>query len=315
MLIEKIKHKALEASGSYIEGNSHLDNGELKESIRSIKAAIMKLSVIEERLSIAAGKIKITLSADIAVDQQILHERIHQISDNKEAQNRINVLVEQNNLLTKKLEEIVEKKEVSSFQKIIGEIERNNEKIANNSIFDAPAVKESILKNKETYFYNNSISRKLFYTLEANPPQTKIEYIEKSSYNIIDVYVKINWRPDVDLITDILKNDLEIVDTNRIYNNQEIPISIAFAAKDNHSSRKLMRVLQSKPAYATFSTNNKNKHYYAWSACGTSRFRSSEKQHLCFYNIDLKEKFRVDRLEAESRGIRTKFRLTYKNNF
>jgi hypothetical protein len=97
IVLNKIKQKAIDDVGVYIEKDSTLKNNkDYSESIKMISASIVKLRVLQERQGYQNKRFYLEIEAMCSVDESELKSRIRAIQTDKSKQEQINKLQEQN---------------------------------------------------------------------------------------------------------------------------------------------------------------------------------------------------------------------------
>ncbi|PTQ91306.1 hypothetical protein [Agitococcus lubricus] len=75
--LSQVQLQAMQEAGTYIQGQTQLVNDKLDERIAQIKAAIVKVQVLNERFELTAtGQQKLSLSVRAHVDESVLQARI-----------------------------------------------------------------------------------------------------------------------------------------------------------------------------------------------------------------------------------------------
>jgi len=106
-VITSIKRAAADDAGVYIQSEKNIDNGDLSEKIKIIAASIVKINVLEERVSTTStGDIQLFVRASTDVDESILRSRIEQIKANKDKDQKISTLLRERAALIKTLHKL-----------------------------------------------------------------------------------------------------------------------------------------------------------------------------------------------------------------
>jgi len=106
-VITSIKRAAADDAGVYIQSEKNIDNGDLSEKIKIISASIVKINVLEERVSTTStGDIQLFVRASTDVDESILRSRIEQIKANKDKDQKISTLLRERAALIKTLHKL-----------------------------------------------------------------------------------------------------------------------------------------------------------------------------------------------------------------
>lgn len=106
--LEQIKLKAANEAGTYVDHTTTLhENGDLTESIQMIGASMVKLTVLDEVLSVnTQGQAVLDIKASASINEAELAKRIEILRQDKEKARQVKVLLAENESLRKELEVI-----------------------------------------------------------------------------------------------------------------------------------------------------------------------------------------------------------------
>lgn len=195
ILREKLKLKAMESVGTYVESTSVLKNQSVSENVRIISAGLVGLSNIKTKYSLTkSGEIKLQMTAKAEVNESVLDEKIKELSTNKRlAQEIEGVSAERDRLIARidELERRLKKKHISYVE--MGSILKEVEQAKVSNLGGASSI-SSFLKskssNEEMVTKNFEKDYQRFWDLESQRLVTSIDDV-KDLGNKVAVTVKI----------------------------------------------------------------------------------------------------------------------------
>ena len=114
---EQIRQKAVTEAGSYIERTQELRNDQLSETIRSIGAALVKISVIKEVMAIhSSGRAALKMTANATVDESVIMERVRRVQQDDRLAKRLRELETDNARLRTEVFSLIDRAETSQRQ-------------------------------------------------------------------------------------------------------------------------------------------------------------------------------------------------------
>lgn len=137
-ILEKIRQKAADSAGVYIQSDKSINSKGFSESIKSISASIVKFKNQKEAFDVKNGTILMTVTSTVEIDDSVLKDRIKAIQTDQKKAKLIRKLDDDNKALharLTKLEKALKNKQLSTKQiaDILNEKARINGSIVKNN--------------------------------------------------------------------------------------------------------------------------------------------------------------------------------------
>lgn len=105
-LIEKLKKRASDKAGSYIQTDKKLKNGDFKTSIKSISASIVKVLKKSESIKLKNDSIVLSIKATFDIDENVLKSRIKAMQEDENKAKLIKRLSKENESLHSRMKDL-----------------------------------------------------------------------------------------------------------------------------------------------------------------------------------------------------------------
>jgi len=234
--IEHAKRLAVEQIGTYLESDKIVNNGQLtKNEIRTYAAAVIKTTVISEKLSLLNDKttaFKVDIKA--YVDIGVLENKIKEISNDLKRKEQINSLQVENLRLLKELESIssqLQSDKTAEYktlrqrrENLLDKIELNQKSI--KMAFEKGTLLNLALKNKNTIKeYKDNIDDAFQFIADntifiIGEPQ--VRYNDSRA----DLLVDVEWK--IDNIDEVLKKLSLFYQNPRVDSSGDISILLQY---------------------------------------------------------------------------------------
>jgi hypothetical protein len=217
--LEQIKLKTANEAGHYVESTSTLhENGELTESIRTIGAAMVKLKVLEEGLTIdAEGQAVLNIKALASVDDSELAKRIEILRQDREKARQIKLLQADNESLRKELEEIRQglssKADPARVVELLTRQDQTIQRMNDNGatvtqVFERGTLLQLANHNSDALEKaKRDLDENLFAPLLRSKITAELESVEEDKGGYVAL-VRVGWLFDVKQITPVLNRYL-----------------------------------------------------------------------------------------------------------
>jgi len=228
LLTEKLKLKAMDSAGTYIEAKSTLRHSRYSEEIKTISATLVKLTKMQKSYSMSNGNLVLRMEATAVIDENLLEARINQLKKDKQLQKQVRDVTVQRNILLDRiilLERQLKQEELTPME--TGQLAKQIQGAKVGKLFGGSLMEFAAQKQKTEEIVTRSFRKdyKDFWTIESLSLEPTIHNVKKVK-NEIHAIVKINISPEIsarlrDLIFtpfEGMKIERTFLDTDRSFN-------------------------------------------------------------------------------------------------
>lgn len=223
VVLEQIRQKACDEAGTFVQSTtSLLENGELQESVRTVSAAMVKINVLEEGLSVdPSGQAVLRISAATSIDDQELLNRVRLLYQDEAKARNIRRLHAENERLRRQLSEIRTslgaKAAASNHANLLAQQAMMLDQIDENGrtvmqVFERGTLIQMAEQSSDAFAaVIMELDEFLYRPLLRSPVIAQIESIEKLEYpnSGYAAYVRIGWDADLLLMQKTLGKYLD----------------------------------------------------------------------------------------------------------
>lgn len=205
--LELIKLKASNEAGSYVESTATLhEDGKLSESIQVIGAAMVKLKLLNEAMSVnKSGQSVLSVTASAALDETELAKRISVLRQDKEKARQMKILQSENESLRKDLEDIRKalstKLDQARVTELLARQDTTIRRIAENAVtvsqvFERGTLLQLASKNSDALeIAKRDLDENFYAPLMRTKISAEIESVEESPQGYVAL-VRVGWEFD-----------------------------------------------------------------------------------------------------------------------
>jgi hypothetical protein len=206
--LEQIKLKASSEAGTYVQNTTTLhENGVITDNIQLISAAMVKLVVFGEKLTVnQAGQAVLWIKAIASLDESELARRVDMLQQDKERARQVSLLQAENNALRQDYEQIRKalagKSDQSKTAELLARQDSTIKRMADNGrtltqVFERGTLLQLAIKNSDAFEHARQFLDEKFYApLLQTPVTAEVESVEADGKGYVAL-VRVGWTVDI----------------------------------------------------------------------------------------------------------------------